>query len=132
VLVATGTQTDIWDPVLLAMRGSEALFAAMTRHSEGAGTIVELAVRSRDHVLSKRMGVRTRATRSPGEILSPRELEVLGLMAQGRRNREIATALFIAESTVKVHVRHILERLGVRTRAEAVARYERLRRAPEE
>jgi DNA-binding NarL/FixJ family response regulator len=59
--------------------------------------------------------------------LSSREQEVLGLVAQGLRNREIASALYIAESTVKVHVRHILEKLGVRTRAEAVARFERAR-----
>jgi DNA-binding CsgD family transcriptional regulator len=40
------------------------------------------------------------------------------------RNQEIARALFISQSTAKVHVRHVLEKLGVRTRAEAVARYE--------
>jgi DNA-binding NarL/FixJ family response regulator len=38
------------------------------------------------------------------------------------KNRDISRALFIAESTTKVHVRHILEKLGVRTRAEAAAR----------
>jgi DNA-binding NarL/FixJ family response regulator len=130
-LLAIGTQTEIWDPVLLAARGSEALLAALAGNPEGIETVVDLAARSGDHALGKRVGVRTRVTRPPGEVLSPRELEVLGLMAQGRRNREIATALFIAESTVKVHVRHIFERLGVRSRAEAVARYERLRRSPE-
>ena len=57
-------------------------------------------------------------------MLSPREREVLGLIAGGFRNRQISEALFIADSTTKVHVRHILEKLGVRTRAEAVARYE--------
>jgi DNA-binding NarL/FixJ family response regulator len=41
------------------------------------------------------------------------------------RNREIASALFISQSTAKVHVRHVLEKLGVRTRAEAATRYER-------
>ncbi len=44
-------------------------------------------------------------------------------MAQGYRNREIAAAFVISESTVKVHVRHILEKLGVRTRTQAVAQY---------
>jgi DNA-binding NarL/FixJ family response regulator len=41
-------------------------------------------------------------------------------MIQGRTNREIGRSLFITESTTKVHVRHILEKLGVRSRVEAV------------
>ena len=45
------------------------------------------------------------------EGLSNREREVYELMAQGRSNREIAKALFISESTTKVHVRHIFEKL---------------------
>jgi ATP/maltotriose-dependent transcriptional regulator MalT len=56
---------------------------------------------------------------------------VLGLIARGFRNHEISNALFIADSTTKVHVRHILEKLGVRTRAEAVARYEMFATAKE-
>ena len=62
--------------------------------------------------------------RGPGELLTPRELEVLGLIRRGMRNQEIANALFISTSTTKVHIRHVFEKLGVRTRAEAVARYE--------
>lgn len=57
-------------------------------------------------------------------LLTPREAEVFDLMRQGLRNREIATQLYISESTVKVHVRHILEKLGARTRTEAVLRYQ--------
>jgi DNA-binding NarL/FixJ family response regulator len=54
-------------------------------------------------------------------------MEVLNLIARGMKNREIARALFISPSTTKVHVRHILEKLGVRTRAEAVLRLEMFR-----
>jgi DNA-binding NarL/FixJ family response regulator len=54
------------------------------------------------------------------ETLSPRELEVYELIVQGRTNREISKTLFIAESTTKVHVHHILEKLGVRSRVDAV------------
>lgn len=52
--------------------------------------------------------------------LSDRELEVLGLMAQGMSNLDIATALVIGESTVKSHVNRILGKLGVSDRTQAV------------
>ena len=76
-----------------------------------------------------------RATASPEEILTNREFEVLGLIARGYRTQDIAKTLFIAESTAKVHIRHLFEKLGARTRAEAVTRYqmfeaERLKRSP--
>ncbi len=53
--------------------------------------------------------------------LTARELDVLALLARGSRNREIADALFVSEATVKTHVRHILDKLHVRNRAEAAA-----------
>jgi len=54
------------------------------------------------------------------EPISPRELEVLSLMAAGKRNKEIAGDLSIAEDTVKMHVRNILSKLQVSDRTEAV------------
>jgi DNA-binding NarL/FixJ family response regulator len=53
--------------------------------------------------------------------LSARENEVYELMSEGLTNRQIAERLFLGESTVKVHVRHIFEKLGVRTRTAAAA-----------
>ena len=55
------------------------------------------------------------------EPLSQRELDILGLIAQGCSNREAATRLFISEATVKTHVLHIYAKLGVNDRAAAVA-----------
>ena len=57
----------------------------------------------------------------PKEVLSPREVEVLQLMAKSTVNKEIAAELFIGESTVKTHIIHIFNKLGVKGRTEAVA-----------
>jgi len=51
--------------------------------------------------------------------LTPREREVLGFLAAARTNKEIAQMLFLSESTVKVHVRNVLRKIGARTRTEA-------------
>lgn len=54
--------------------------------------------------------------------LSDRELEIVRLLADGRSNREIATALFLAEGTVKNHVTNVLAKLGARDRTQAALR----------
>ena len=55
------------------------------------------------------------------EGLTVREVEVLEQIAGGNRNQDIAQRLFISEETVKVHVKHIMEKLGARDRTQAVA-----------
>src|SRR5581483_3407969 len=60
------------------------------------------------------------------DLLTPRELEVLRLMARGNTNQAIATALVVAEGTVKYHVKNILRKLRAANRADAVARYEHM------
>lgn len=55
------------------------------------------------------------------EALTGREIEVLQQIAGGNRNRDIAEKLFITEETVKVHIKHIMEKLGAADRTQAVA-----------
>jgi DNA-binding NarL/FixJ family response regulator len=55
------------------------------------------------------------------EALTPREIEVLRHIAEGNRNRDIGEKLFITEETVKVHIKHIMDKLGASDRTQAVA-----------
>ncbi|MGC2766187.1 MAG: response regulator transcription factor [Candidatus Acidiferrum sp.] len=55
------------------------------------------------------------------ESLTTREIEVLSQIAEGNRNRDIGEKLFITEETVKVHIKHIMEKLGASDRTQAVA-----------
>ncbi|MFP5416823.1 MAG: response regulator transcription factor [Actinomycetes bacterium] len=60
------------------------------------------------------------AADAPGAELTPREHEILTLLARGMSNGQIGRSLFIATKTASVHVSHILAKLGASTRGEAV------------
>ena len=95
------------EAVHVAFRGDAVLDPTVTR-----GVIAAFAAASRP-----------RAERQPGpetDDLTPREAEVLHLLAQGLSNAEIAERLVIGESTVKTHVARVLMKLGVRDRVRAV------------
>ena len=74
------------------------------------------------HVVAALAGEEPAAAAAPGlpDELTPREAEVLGLIAAGRTNAEIAEALVVSAATVKSHVNHIFAKTGVRDRAQAV------------
>jgi len=63
--------------------------------------------------------VRTRVEAAPDAALSTRERQILLRVARGASNKEIARALDVAESTVKIHVQHILRKLGLTSRVQA-------------
>ena len=67
-----------------------------------------------------RVGPANRATPSELDELTPRELEVLRLLARGMSNAEIADHFVLGETTVKTHVAHVLNKLGLRDRVQAV------------
>jgi DNA-binding NarL/FixJ family response regulator len=95
------------------------LLAAIRTVHVGDAVIAPSATRRLlDHVAAG--GIVPEAEDPRLECLTEREREVLGLIAQGLSNAEIGTTLFLSETTVKTHVRHILTKLGVRDRVQAV------------
>jgi LuxR family maltose regulon positive regulatory protein len=71
-------------------------------------------------------GAATSAGAELPEPLSERELEVLALIAAGKSNRQIAKELFVAQSTVKTHIKNIYGKLDAHTRTQALARAKEL------
>ncbi|MFE6281054.1 response regulator [Streptomyces sp. NPDC057877] len=117
VLTTYDTDADITRAIeagatgyLLKAERPEELFAAIHAAAQGR-TALSPPVASR--VMA--------SLRSPHPTLTARESDILGQLARGLGNRDIARALFISEATVKTHLRRIYDKLGVDTRAGAVA-----------
>jgi DNA-binding CsgD family transcriptional regulator len=108
----------------LAWRARYELAALLLSSPEHRESVLQLLLNSNDTAIAKRSGISLPRAGHRRLGLSAREQEVCDLIAQGRTNQEIATMLFISLSTTKVHVKHILEKLGVRTRVEAARIWE--------
>ncbi|MET7363547.1 response regulator transcription factor [Streptomyces sp. NPDC005562] len=117
VLTTYDTDADITRAIeagatgyLLKAERPEELFAAIHAASQGRTTL--------SPPVASRVMARMRA---PHPTLTDRERDILGQLSRGLGNREIARALFISEATVKTHLGRIYDKLGVDTRAGAVA-----------
>ena len=99
-------------------RGNAALELAITASSAFDALGAKRAGRDADRLVGRLGGRRTAARRAG---LTRREVEVLALVAKGLSNREIADRLFVSEHTVHRHLSNVYTRLGVASRAEAVA-----------
>jgi DNA-binding CsgD family transcriptional regulator len=109
----------VLDPIVIAVRAEPQLGAFIAEHQHWRSGFQRLLVASRDFSLARSLDLNIpREARGPTR-LSPRETEVHELLAQGLTNEEIAKSLYISVSTTKVHVKHIYEKLGVRSRLEA-------------
>lgn len=118
VLTTYDTDADITRAIdagatgyLLKAERPEELFSAIRAAAEGRTTL--------SSPVASRVMARARGAARPS--LTDRERDILGQLARGLGNREIARALFISEATVKTHLGRIYDKLGVDTRAGAVA-----------
>jgi DNA-binding NarL/FixJ family response regulator len=117
VLTTYDTEADILAAVeagavgyLLKDAPPEELFRAVRSTARGE-TVLAPAVAAR----------LVRRTAALGTVLTEREVAILKLLAEGLTNKEMAKSLFVSEATVKTHLSHIYTKLGVETRAGAVA-----------
>lgn len=114
---------DTWDALLCGIRAVPSLLDALPADSHNRRHLLGVLRGSHDHALLKLAGFPTERRYGKAGLLSQREREVADLLCQGLTNKEIARMLYISDATAKVHVRHILNKLGARTRTEAVALY---------
>jgi DNA-binding NarL/FixJ family response regulator len=117
--VLLAVQTGNLDSLVVAYRAHpEFLLSSNLRDTKVSGILNALMTRAGDAALAESLGIAL----PQHSILSRRETEIHALIAAGLTNREIAERLVISEATVKLHVHHVLEKLGVRTRTAAALR----------
>ena len=123
LLTAIVRDSEVMEAVKLGVRGivlkessPEVLLECVRRVHRGEQWIErETVTRALQRVLE-----RETAAREAGETLTPREIEIVRMVAQGLRNKVIADRLSISEGTVKVHLHNVYEKLGVDGRLELV------------
>lgn len=118
ILTTYDTEADILAAIdagasgyLLKDAPPDELFRAV-RHTARGDTVLAPAVAA----------TLVRRSASPGPVLTPREVEILELLAEGLANKEMARRLLVSEATVKSHLTHIYGKLGADSRAGAVAK----------
>ena len=89
-------------------------------NSSGTGPVEEVYAQEAAGERAEGAGHRDEA--KPIESLTPREIEVLTLLSQGKTNPQIAQNLMVSRGTVKIHVQHIISKLGVSDRTQAAVR----------
>lgn len=125
ILTVSETDKDLFEAIkagadgyLLKNLGPEELVSALEAAYAGESPISpSMASKMLKEFRQQRSG----PSNEGAQQLSPREIEVLQLASQGLTYKEIAAQLFVAESTVKNHMRHIMEKLHLRNRSEAVS-----------
>ena len=124
MLTSYDTQDDVIRSIEAGARGyllkgsssGEVISAIRTAHSGGSSIEPSVAAKLLNHISG------TATIEHRAREITPREMEILQLIARGFTNLQIGAELSIAEGTVKTHVTHIFEKLGASDRTEAVVR----------
>jgi len=115
------TRSHYVDAFVTAYRGYPPLLREAADQVSSDLPLSLIVRRAGDETIARRVAPSLEIGKPRQELLSTREREVLALVAQGLRNREIAERLFISEVTVKAHMRSIMGKLGARSRTHAVS-----------
>ncbi len=129
VLTVSEMETDLFAAMKFGARGyllkkaePEELVHAILHIAQGGAIVSPLmATKLLTEFKDLAAGVKSKPVEEADADLSPREGEVLQLVAQGATNKEIADSLFISENTVKTHLRSIMEKLHLANRSQAAA-----------
>ena len=113
-LVESACSRGALDLLVVVYRSTPDVLAVLLRQP-GRERVIDLIRKVHDEDLAQALGVSV-ASDDPRAKLTPRERDVFELLRQGFSNRQIAKLLFIEESTAKVHVHHIYDKLGTRSR----------------
>jgi DNA-binding NarL/FixJ family response regulator len=108
--------------VRAALEAGAAGYLLKDAEAEELASAIRAAVRGEMHLdpaVARQLTAALRAPRVGAVTLTPREREVLALIADGRSNQQIATALVVSERTARTHVSNILAKLGVASRTQA-------------
>lgn len=107
------------DGYLLKTVESDQLCEMIRKVADGASVVSPDMMQALFRVVREEARPKTSPASAVLETLSAREQEILRWLAQGKSNKEIARALDIAETTVKIHVQHVLRKLGLKSRVQA-------------
>jgi DNA-binding NarL/FixJ family response regulator len=120
VLILTTYETD--DSILTAIAAGASGYLLKAAPQEEILAGVRAVARGEFALAPRIATLLVQRVKAPAPTLSPRETEVLRLVAAGKSNPTIAATLFVSEATVKTHLIHVFEKLGVDDRTRAVTR----------
>jgi DNA-binding NarL/FixJ family response regulator len=115
-MISVAFEAGAVDYVVTSYRASPDLLASLLRDPVTAERTGYIIARASDHETARAIGIDALQALDPVFKLSAREREVYELLCDGLSNAAIAGRLYISESTVKVHVHHVFDKLGIRSR----------------